>query len=220
VIALTETERHVLKKVYGVPASRCHVIPNGIDDVYRNATVDSHSELVAGDGFVLCVGSIESRKGQRQVLRAAQRARRRMVFVGEVREDDPYGTAFERDLRGAENVVWHRRLEPGSAALASLFAAADALVLASSAEGMPLVALEARAAGCPLILSDLPQHIEAFPGATFVRAGDEEALKRALEVMPARRSPDTAPPPWSWSQVAAELRRVYHCVAPEIVSLT
>ena len=219
VIALTETERRVLEEVYGVPASRCHVIPNGIDDVFRNATAGGHPELGIGDGFVLCVGSIEERKGQRLVLRAAQRARRRIVFIGEVRQDDPYGAAFVRDLKATDNVVWHRKLEAGSDALAGVYAAADALILASSAEGMPLVALEARAAGCPLILSDLPQLIEAFPGATFVRHDDQEALTRAIQALPRRTTRAGVPAPWSWPQVASELRRVYQSIAPEIVPI-
>lgn len=217
VIALTETERQVLEEVYGVPAPRCHVIPNGIDDVFRNATAGGLPELVTGDGYVLCVGSIEKRKGQRHVLRAAQQAGRRMVFIGEVRQDDLYGAAFVRDFEASDNVVWHRRLDAGSAELARVYAGADALILASSAEGMPLVALEARAVGCPLILSDLPQLIEAFPGATFVRHDDHEALTRALKALPRRTTHTDAPAPWSWPQVAAELRRVYHSIAPDIV---
>jgi glycosyltransferase involved in cell wall biosynthesis len=219
VIALTRTEQRVLEGVYGVPPSRCHVIPNGVEDVFRDTTAYRHLEPWAGGGYVLCVGSIEARKGQLRVLRAAQRAGRRVVFIGSVRQDDPYGAAFERELQHSENVVWHQRLEAGSEALAGAYAAADALVVASSAEGMPLVALEARAAGCPLILTDLPQHIEAFPGATFVRTGDEGALTRAFGATPARTADVPAPGPWSWPEVATELRRVYHSIAPEIVPL-
>jgi glycosyltransferase involved in cell wall biosynthesis len=54
--------------------------------------------------------------------------------------------------------------------LPSWYAAAEALVTVSDFEGHPNVVLEAANAGCPLILSDIPQHREAIPAdaALFV----------------------------------------------------
>jgi glycosyltransferase involved in cell wall biosynthesis len=215
VIALTETERRVLVSVFGVSMARCHIIPNGVGDAFR----DIGPEPSQRGGFVLCVGTIESRKAQLDVLRAGRRAGRPMVFVGEVRPDDPYGRIFEDEVAGATDVVWHRRLEAGSRELAAVYRSADALVLPSRAEGMPLVALEARAAGCPLILSDLPQHREAFPGAVFVRIGDDAALVEAISGASGLRSAQSgAAMPWSWDRVGSALRDVYASVAPEVVT--
>lgn len=218
VIALTTTERRVLETVYGVVAARCHVIPNGVDAAFRVATPDAYRLRWGANDFILCVGSIERRKGQLTVLRAAQRANKQVVFVGDARDDDPYATEFAQAVKRAKDVVWHKRFDAGSELLASAYAAADVLVLPSTAEGMPLVALEARATGCPLIMSDLPQHIEAFPGATFVRAGDEAALARAIGAAPRRATLVDIPIPLSWPQVAEEIGRVYRGVAPEVVS--
>jgi len=218
VIALTMTERRILETIYGVRSSRCHVIPNGVDAAFSQVEPGRHRNSWGDEPFVLCVGSIEARKGQIEVLRAGRRAGKRVVFIGEVRRDDPYGANFARELRLADDAVWRQRLEAGSEALAGAYATADAMVLPSRAEGMPLAALEARAAGCPLIISDLPQHIEAFPGATFVRVGDEATLARAIATASRQTVPTKLPPPWSWDQVAAEIRRVYHGVAPEIVA--
>jgi glycosyltransferase involved in cell wall biosynthesis len=215
VIAQTETERGLLESVFGVAPERCHVIPNGVDEVFRHPDPDAYPR----DGFILCVGSIEARKGQLDVLRAARRVGRTVVFAGNLRHDDPYAALFEREIAGASDVVWDHSLEAGSRELAAAYASADALVLMSRAEGMPLVALEARAAGCPLILSDLPQHREAFPGAAFVRIGDEEALAAAISgAASLRAAARTAPTPWSWDLVAAALREVYASVAPEVVA--
>lgn len=217
VIALTATERRVLETVYGVPPDRCRVIPNGVDEVFRVADAGAYRARWGVGRFVLCVGSIEARKGQLAVLQAAKRAGKPIVFVGEVRPDDPYSLEFEQAVRGAKDVVWHRELDAASGLLPGAYAAADALVLPSAAEGLPLVALEARAAGCPLILSDLPQHVEAFPGALFVRAGDVAALSRALASVPPRTGATEAAQPWEWLDVAREIRRIYHDVAPDLV---
>jgi glycosyltransferase involved in cell wall biosynthesis len=216
VIAQTDTERGVLESVFGVARGRCHVIPNGVDEVFRDPSPDAYPR----DGFILCVGSIEARKGQLDVVRAARRVGRTVVFAGNLRHDDPYAGRFEHEIAGAADMIWDPGLEAGSRELAAAYASADALVLMSRAEGMPLVALEARAAGCPLILSDLPQHREAFPGAVFVRIGDEAALAAAISEAPSMRSTArTAPQPWSWDQVAAALRDVYASVAPEVVAV-
>jgi glycosyltransferase involved in cell wall biosynthesis len=215
VIAQTETERRVLVSAFGVSSQRCHVIPNGVDEVFRNPSRDGYPR----DRFIFCVGTIEARKGQLDVLRAARRAEKTVVFTGAIRHDDPYSAEFEREIAGAPGVVYDTQLEAGSAALAAAYASADALVLMSRAEGLPLVALEAQAAGCPLILSDLPQHREAFPEAVFVRLGDEAGLTAAIAAASELRSTRPAvQPPWGWEQVASAVRRVYAAVAPEVVA--
>jgi glycosyltransferase involved in cell wall biosynthesis len=215
VIAQTQTERRVLLSAFGVASERCHVIPNGVDEIFRSPRPEGYPR----DGYVLCVGTIEARKAQLDVLRAARRAGKTVVFTGAVRRDDPYGAEFEREIADAPGVIYDTELAAGSPALAAAYAAADALVLVSRAEGLPLVALEAQAAGCPLILSDLPQHREAFPDAVFVRLGDEESLTRAIAVASELRSTRRpVQPPWGWDQVASAVRRVYATVAPEVVA--
>jgi glycosyltransferase involved in cell wall biosynthesis len=59
---------------------------------------------------------------------------------------------------------------------------ADVFVSVSDFEGNPNVVLEAASAGCPLVLSDIPEHREAIPadGALFVNGHDPQAIARAL----------------------------------------
>jgi glycosyltransferase involved in cell wall biosynthesis len=59
---------------------------------------------------------------------------------------------------------------------------ADAFISASFVEGHPNVVIEAAAAGCPLILSDIPAHREFAVGdsALFAPTRDASALAGAL----------------------------------------
>jgi glycosyltransferase involved in cell wall biosynthesis len=61
---------------------------------------------------------------------------------------------------------------------------ADLFVSTSRGEGLPVAVLEAMAAGCPVILSDIPPHRELAEGADFipfVRPGDSDAFAREID---------------------------------------
>ncbi len=57
----------------------------------------------------------------------------------------------------------------------------DIFVLASKKEGMPLVLLEAAAAGLPIVATDVGAHAWMLPEATIVSPHDQDALVRALQ---------------------------------------
>lgn len=63
-----------------------------------------------------------------------------------------------------------------------LIGAADAVVLASSSEGQPLVVIEALMAGIPLVASDLPgvRELVGADAALLVQPGDVEGVADAL----------------------------------------
>lgn len=82
-----------------------------------------------------------------------------------------------------------------------LIGAADVVVLASSSEGLPLIALEALAAGTPLVATDLPAVRELVRDETealLVPPGDIDAVASAIrrvveEPAVARRLSDAGP---------------------------
>lgn len=59
---------------------------------------------------------------------------------------------------------------------------ADVFISVSDFEGHPNVVLEAASAGCPLVLSDIPEHREAIPadGALFVDGHDATSIADAI----------------------------------------
>lgn len=116
---------------------------------------------------VLSVGALEERKGMGRLLEAIARepARAvvdRLLIVG----DGPLGDSLRAQaahLGIAERVIWQAR----STDLPALYNAADVFALLSDHEAFGLVALEAMACGCPVVVSDgsaFPEFVPATAG--------------------------------------------------------
>ena len=100
----------------------------------------------------------------------------RLVFIGGGR----LGTELEAriDRAGLRDRVTLRGLIPREEVFVAC-AEADVFVSTSNGEGLPVAVLEAMAAGCPVILSDIPPHREIAEDAgfiPFVRPGDVEGF--------------------------------------------
>lgn len=97
-----------------------------------------------------------------------------------------FGEGPERDatqaLIEATGLSARLRLGGYTANLSGWLRAADVFVSASLMEGHPNVVIEAAAAGCPLVLSDIPAHREFAAGdsALFASANQATALAQAL----------------------------------------
>ena len=173
------------------------VIPNGVDaDRFEAGARDGDGRAVWASRlgrYVLALGGIEPRKGSLDLLEAFALLRAedpgiRLVFGGGE-------TLFDyRDYRAAFDA---RAVELGvrpeivgvltEAELPSLVAEASALAMVSTKEGFGLAALEALAAGVPVVARDLPVLREVF-GDTVAYADDPAgiaaALATALDVPP------------------------------------
>lgn len=178
-----------LRDGWGISAT---VIPNGVHAERFAAAVPARREAP----YVLSVGGIEPRKGSLELLEAFARMRApgvELVIAGGE-------TVFDhRDYRAA----WQRRADELGVApvvlgtvpddeLPSLVAGAGAFAFPSVKEGFGIAAMEALAAGVPLVISDLPVFRETFFGAAAFASGPD-ALAAALDAAlagpdPARRA--------------------------------
>jgi glycosyltransferase involved in cell wall biosynthesis len=163
---------------------RARVVQNAadLDRVDRVATAAGRVDDATFD--IVSVGRLEKVKDPLTVLWAFQRGgddRSTLTFVGA-------GSLEER----LENEIESSRLGE-RVALAGLVprddvfsrcARADLFVSASLGEGLPVAVIEAMAAGCPVVLSDIPHHREVVDGADFVpfvRTGDTDGFAREIE---------------------------------------
>jgi glycosyltransferase involved in cell wall biosynthesis len=143
----------------------------------------------AGDDTVVigCVANYKPHKGLELVIRSVARLARatgpelRLVLVGDGRLR-PELEALRRDLGAEREVVLHG-LEPDAR---RLYGAFDIAVLASEAEGLPNVVLEAAAAGLPIVATAAGGTAEILrDGATgrLVPIDDEDAFVEALAAL-------------------------------------
>ncbi|WP_226370387.1 glycosyltransferase [Pseudonocardia oceani] len=164
--------------------------------------------------YVLAVGGIEPRKGSLALLEAYALLRREhpdvaLVVAGGETVFDHRAYRAEWEARAAALGVEPVVLGPvDDAVLPPLVAAAAAFAFPSTKEGFGLAAMEALAAGVPLVVSDLPVLRETFDGAAEF-AADPPALAAALDRAltapdPARRSAGRAlAARCTWSEAAA-----------------
>lgn len=156
-----------LRRLHGLTGGR--VIPNGVDP----ETTAADPGPSAKEDFVLAAGRVWDRAKNLRLLDEIAPAVGRPVLIA----GDPNGPD------GAVTRLHHatplgRLTAPEMRAVRSRAAIFCAPALY---EPFGLAILEAAAAGCALVLSDIPSLREIWDGAAlFVRAGDARALVRAL----------------------------------------
>lgn len=160
---------------------KIHVVHCGVDELFLAATptpVPDRPRLV-------CVGRLCEQKGQVLLIEAAARLARE-------------GLEFELVLAGdgelrvpVENAIAHHGLQRSvritgwlsNEQVRAEILAARALVLASFAEGLPVVLMEALALGRPVIstfVAGIPELVVPEQSGWLVPAGDVEALAGAM----------------------------------------
>jgi glycosyltransferase involved in cell wall biosynthesis len=173
-----------------LPASRIHVIPNGVDLEFFKP-YDSHEarrrlKLPEDKSLVITIGAIEPRKGLHVLIRAANAIlldspEAFFVIVGSARGPNPWYVSYLEKLLNKYNLKDHFRFTgfvPKND-LPLYMSAADLFTLASYAEGAPLVIPSAMACGCPVIATEsggagyLPPHLT-------VSNGDHNELARRI----------------------------------------
>lgn len=220
VICLTGAMRDEVVTRFRVPRERIRVVPNGVD---RGAGVPAPDARSARE--LLFVGRLV---GQKNVLTAVDAMAElpedvtlRIIGDGELA---PRVEARVREL-GLSNVRLEGRMD--QAELATAYRRATALLMPSSHEGMPLVLLEALAAGVPVVCSRIPELVEV--GADAVLTVEEmtprtlaAAVRDLLADAPARallsaRARDRSAR-YDWSEVVRSVDSVYAEVRPRPVT--
>ena len=168
-----------LQEHLALDADRVHVTPLGVDDAWRTAVplaAPERRRLGLPDAYLLAVGTREPRKNLAALVaahRAADAGRvLPLVLVG------PAGWGPEVTAAPGLHVLPYLP----ATELRGLVAGATALVFPTRYEGFGLPALEALAAGTPVIANDIPVLREVLGDCgRFVDADDRDALVAALE---------------------------------------
>ena len=187
-VAVTATQTSYLTDVKHIPASRLHVLPNGIDvERYagRAARTRVRDELGMPPSAPLagCIAGLRPEKDLLTLVRAAEDVVRelpeaRFVIVG----DGPERDALRHEIvaRGLERAI---TLTGFRADIPDVLSAFDVAVLSSRVEALPVAFLEAMASGLPLVgtrVGALVDLIEPEHNGLLVASGDAAALGAAL----------------------------------------
>jgi glycosyltransferase involved in cell wall biosynthesis len=174
-----------LRRDLRVAASRVSVLPNGVRaERAHPGTVRDELGLGPGDRLLVSVGNLYPVKGHRHLIDA-------LGLLRERNHEPHLAIAGRGDLADALTARAHHlgladrvHLLGLRSDIPALLAAADAFVLPSLSEGLPLALLEAMFAGCPIVASEVGEVGAALgdgEAGLLVPAGDSAALANSLE---------------------------------------
>jgi glycosyltransferase involved in cell wall biosynthesis len=184
-ICVAEYVRAELLELGLVRPERAVTVYNGIDPPVPQAgggeALRRELGLPADRPVVGTLARLAPQKGVEYLLQAAAVLRDRehpvaLVIAG----DGPLRAPLEKTARALGVDARFLGYRPDAAGLLSLF---DVFVLPSVTEGLPLVVLEAMAAGCPVVaagVGGVPEAVEDGRTGRLVPARDPEALAQAL----------------------------------------
>lgn len=201
----------------GLPPERFALIPNGTDLAFSSNGAGPRRQ---GPPILATVGRLERYKGHHRVIEALPAVLERepdasLLVVGSGPYEEDLRELAER-LGVATAVRFTSTPSDRPEAMAELLASVSLVVLMSEFETHPLVALEAAAAGCRLLVADtsglgeLAKDGFARPLPLDAPAGDVgAAIVEELGKPPPERRPQLI----SWDECAAELLSLYQVIA-------
>jgi glycosyltransferase involved in cell wall biosynthesis len=159
---------------------------------YNREDLKRKFNIPADKFLVLCVGQFIDRKGRWTFLEAAKKVSQTIddiTFVW-ISNSKP----SNEDLQKAENfglgerfrLITSDQVGKDRMDLFKMFRLADAFVLASFVEGLPISLLEAMALGIPSVSTNvnaIPEAVKNRETGMLIEAGDSDALAEAIETL-------------------------------------
>ncbi len=214
-VAVARFEIDLYGSELGLPREKFVLIPNGTDLAFSEAAPPERN----GRPVIASIGRLERYKGHHRVIAAFPEVLKlqpetRLMIVG----SGPYEANLRRqaaELGVADRVEFTRVPADQPESMAELLRRVSLVVLLSEFETHPLVALEAAAAGCRLLVADAGGLSElAEDGFARALPIDESpsGVGRAVVEELAQPPQDRRPNLTSWDECASELLELYRSV--------
>lgn len=208
--------------------TRRYVIVNGLplEEIERtDPRIPAEFNLAPGERIVVYAGRLEAQKNLGNLIRAVKLARAQqpvvLIICGEGGQKADLARLVQHTAMG--DTV---RFVGFKADLWTYLKRADVFVSTSYCEGRPNTVLEAMACGCPLVVSDIPEHREFLDGRSALFADPHSPEQIAETILSVLSNPQAArqralvakarTTEWSVATMAGEYERVYG----DIVSLS
>jgi glycosyltransferase involved in cell wall biosynthesis len=212
-ICLNNLEMKYLVNKYNVPKEKITIINNAANDSYFTALPDIFIEKYGLSDFVLFIGNITKRKSPQILAEILCELNLKGVFIGQpFGSEVDYCTKFQQTVNKSSDLFWIKGLPHDDPLLLSAYAAAKVFCLPSVSETQPQSALEAMAAGTPVILGDFPYAYQPpFENTIKVNPGNKEELKSAIQNAMKQKSFNIArlSDEYRWNKVAEKIAQVY-----------
>lgn len=157
-------------------------IPNGFEPPVRQPARLIKELGLHKDGYVLFVGRLSPEKGCHTLVQAFAQVQtdKRLVLAGRANYDDHYQDRLRAKAAGLDNVLFTGFVR--GAMLQELYSNAYLVVLPSEIEGLSISLLEALSYGNCLLVSNVPENLEAVGGAGHsFQTGDSTDLARHIQ---------------------------------------
>ena len=205
----SENEYRRLRNTYGID-KKYVVVPNGVDpEVFH-----PNSGMQKERNMVLCVGRIEGRKNQLNLIRAMNGTDFQLHLVGDPAPNQPdYYMTCKKEA--GQNIKFIPGLPPAS--LVQYYKKAKVHVLPSWFETTGLTSLEAAAMGCNIVISDCGDVKEYFGDmAVYCDPTSPASIRAAIEKA---ANTDTDPAlseiinsKFTWEQAAFITNEAYNAI--------
>ena len=170
----TQFEYEYVRRAYGISPYKISIIPLS----YRITPPETYPEK---GSFCLHVSKItDKRKNVERLVDAAIKYGFRLVLAGSVDAVAYEGSALRRKIESNDNINYFGRVSDSE--LLRLYCAAKVFALPSIGEGVGMVALEAAACGCDIVVTDIGGPKEYYDNmAMVVNPYDTDAIGKAVQ---------------------------------------
>ena len=216
IIAVSQALKEAIVAL-GIPGERVTVLRNGVDlDLFQpHARDEARARLGLFGPTLLSVGHLIERKGHELVIGALPLLPDYQLLIAGEGPERARLENLSNTLKVANRVRFLGALPHEQ--LHKIYAAADALVLASSREGWPNVLLESMACGTPVIASDIwgnPEVVSRAEAGVLMSersaAGVAEGVRRLFGALPARAATRRYAEEFSWDATSEGQLRLFN----------
>lgn len=217
VLTQTKLEAQDMKKAYGV-SFNWEVVPNGVSEKFTNPVISKNP--LGFENYILCVGRIEPRKNNLNIIGAVSKLRRelnkeiKLVFVGRKSSKHlEYTKLFEEELK---NNPWITFLDYVSYdQMPTIYKNAKVCISASWFETTGLTLLEALFMGTNAVSSSNRAREILGEMVSYCLPWDLESIKEALKIeysKPRPKLPKNFQVEYTWDNTAKKTLEVYRKV--------
>jgi glycosyltransferase involved in cell wall biosynthesis len=218
IIAVSQALKEALVAL-GLPGEKITVLRNGVDLVlfHQGARDATRAKLGVYGPVLLSVGHLIERKGHDLVIGALPRLQRYILLIAGEGPERPRLERLAAELKVSDRVRFLGAVPHSE--LHGIYAAADALVLASSREGWPNVLLESMACGTPVVASNVwgNPEVVSCPEAGVLMGernpeGVAEAVNRLFGGRPDRNATRRYAERFSWNATSEGQLRLFKAI--------